>query len=279
MTSHMTRAALLSLARSGLLASALVCASASLTLAAPASPGPSEEIDYNIKDETLSTSQIEEAEALFFKGFVQFQSAKYEEAAELFQRAYTLVPHDDLLYNVARSRELLGDKTTAIQWYRAYLNTKPVDETTIIHRLKLLGGETTPQALASDVKGGPVTLTEVAPVSLTPWLVTGLGVALAGVGVYYGLEASSLAEEARASSTKSGYSKYKSDAEGAAMIADLSFVGATLALGAGVYLLLSEDKQQGQQLNQDVEVSASRFTPLKLNVTARGAHVGYTWRF
>ena len=278
MTSHMTRAALLSLARSGLLASALVC-STSVTLAAPASPGPSEEIDYNIKDETLSISQIEEAEALFFKGFVQFQNAKYEEAAELFQRAYTLVPHDDLLYNVARSRELLGDKATAIQWYRAYLNTKPVDETTIIHRLKLLGGEATPQALSGEVKGGPVTLTEVAPVSLTPWLVTGLGVALAGVGVYYGLEASSLAEEARASSTKSDYSKYNSDAEGAAMIADLSFVGATLALGAGVYLLLSEDKQQGQQLNQDVEVSASRFTPLRLNVTAQGAHVGYSWRF
>jgi tetratricopeptide (TPR) repeat protein len=279
MISHMTRAALLSSTRSCLLASVLVCSTTSVTLAAPASPGPSEEIDYNIKDETLSISQIEEAEALFFQGFVKFQGAKYEEAAELFQRAYTLVPHDDLLYNVARSRELLGDKSTAIQWYRAYLNTKPVDETTIIHRLKLLGGEPTPQALASDVKGGPVVLTEVAPVNVTPWLVTGLGVALAGVGVFYGLEASSFAEEARTSATKSDYRTYKSDAEGAAMIADLSFVGATLALGAGVYLLLSEDKKQGQQLNQDVEVSASRLTPLKLNVTPQGAHVGYTWRF
>ena len=270
----------------GLLFSALLTGLGFVSLlpidASDAKPTPAQrvDVDYDIRDDNLTIQEIDQAESLFFSGFVAYQQKQYERAAELFQQAYSIVPFHDLLYNVARSREQLGDKKGSIQWYRAYLATKPVDETTVIHRLKLLGGEPTPQVLSKE-SVEDATLKEFASVSLVPWITFGAGVVLAGVGTYYGLSALDEATAARDADTKSSWSVHKKAAESAALTADITYALGATALLAGVYLWLQQDQAQGTLINGKTEVkeTSSLTPPLQLAITPDGAHVGYRWSF
>lgn len=247
--------------------------------AKPAKPVAAD-VDYDIRDDNLSIQEIDQAESLFFSGFVAYQQKNYERAAELFQQAYAIVPYHDLLYNVARSREQLGDNEGSIQWYRAYLATKPIDETTVIHRLKLLGGDPTPQSLTNEVVEDS-TPREFASVSMIPWITFGAGLVLAGVGTYYGLSALDEATAARDASTKSLWSRHKKEAESAALTADIMYGLGASALFAGVYLWLQQDKAQGTLVNGKTEVkeTSSLAPPLRLALTPDGAQVGYRWSF
>lgn len=238
-------------------------------------------VDYDIRDDYLSIQEIDQAESLFFGGFVAYQQKNYERAAELFQQAYAIVPYHDLLFNVARSREQLGDKEGSIQWYRAYLATKPIDETTVIHRLKLLGGDPTPKPLESTTPNEKPVDREYASVSIIPWITFGAGVLLAGVGTYYGLSALDEATAARDAATKSKWSLHKQEAESAALTADITYSIGAIALLAGVYLWLQQDGKEGNLIKGDTDVkkSSSLTPPLHLALTPDGARVGYRWSF
>ena len=90
-------------------------------------------------DTAMDQDTLDKAEIAFFDGLTAYRAKKYEKAAEQFKVAYQLVPFRDLLFNVARSYEEQGDTKNAIKYYKMYFDTKPIDETQIIHRLRQLG--------------------------------------------------------------------------------------------------------------------------------------------
>ncbi|MGK0360533.1 MAG: hypothetical protein ACI9U2_002846 [Bradymonadia bacterium] len=196
----------------------------------------------------VDQATLDEAERLFFEGLGHYRAERFEESALAFQQAYTLTRHRDLLFNVARSRERMGDKAGAVHWYRSYLGTTPADETAIIHRIKQLGGDPTAvgQPFVGDAAKTPKTGADAVSGggSPWPWVLIGTGALAAGAGVYFGLVALDDADAARAAQDRGKAEDFKSSAEGSALIADVAFGVGALAVGTAVVLWLQDDKPE-----------------------------------
>lgn len=211
---------------------------------------------------TLSASEVAEAEAAFFKGLAAYRAGKFDEAVASFQKAYDISKHRDMLFNLGRSHEGKGDKAAAVKAYRTYLGTSPVDETAIIQRIRVLGGDPTPIGKKTDEKGTGEGTGEVPigpePVAHEtnpwPWVVMGVGAVGVGVGTFLGLQALSDADAAREESTRDAAEIKRDDAESGALLADISMGVGIAAVGAGLlWLLLDEPEEQSER----VEIQAS----------------------
>ncbi len=251
------------------LCGAAVLSASPLSLAETAAE--SEEEVHDVREiGVLDQATLDRTEVLFFSGLEHYRKGRFEEAVVAFQEAYTLTRHRDLLYNVARSREQLGDKAGAVEWYRAYLATTPADETAIIHRVRQLGGEPSP-AKPADVantlsKAAPVEVIESGPGPL-PWVALGTGIAAAAVGTTFGLMALDDASKARSAERRAPALAFKDDAETKALIADVSFAVAAVGLGAAVWLWL------------DAEPETPAAGQVQVGASATGASIGWVGRF
>lgn len=243
------------------------------TLAALAPGGAfatEEEAPVRVRDTgELDQATLDKAETLFFSALANYRGGRFEQAAVEFQKAYVLTRHRDLLFNVARSREKLGDQEGAVEWYRAYLSTGPADQTAVIHRIRQLGGDPTPARSAPDVAGiapqeRPVVRRGAGP---WPWVSLGVGVAAAGVGVALGLSALDDASEARGSAVRSEVSTLKDSAESGALIADMAFGVSAVAIGTAVALWWLADEKAG---------AAGR---VQVGLTEGGAQLGWGAHF
>jgi len=209
------------------------------------SPGQDEELfDDKRGDTAVDQDTLDQSEIAFFEGLTAYRAKKYQEAAEYFQKAYQLVPYRDLLFNVARSYEELKDQESAIKYYKMYLDTKPIDETQIIHRLRQLGVKDFRASQSSNKT--PVTPTNPSLIPSAPsdsdqlltWSTLGSGVALIAVGAYFGVDALDQASQAREATAQRKYQNFKSAAESSALWADVSMTLGLAAIAGGVYLLL-----------------------------------------
>jgi hypothetical protein len=175
-----------------------------------------------------------------------------------------------MLFNVARSREQLGDKEGAVRWYRSYLKTVPKDETAVIHRIRQLGGDPTPADAPVKPIGprGP-TGPEVVEVGAGPWpwVATAVGVGATAVGIALGMNALTDAEAARASDVRSDAQTLKTSAESKALSADLLFGVGAASIGVAVWLFLRADK------------AASAEGRMELGATSDGATLGWSTTF
>lgn len=101
--------------------------------AAPASPSASPAA-------TAGPDLKAQAAALYKEGAGLFREGKFREAGERFQAAYNLDPSPILLYNLARAAEELGDATTAVSHYKAYLARYPQaeDRAEVERRIRVL---------------------------------------------------------------------------------------------------------------------------------------------
>lgn len=219
--------------------------------------------------ETLDQNTLDQAESLFFQALAHYRGGRYEEAAVDFQKAFVLTNHRDLLFNVARSREKLGDKPGAIEWYRAYLATEPADETAVIHRIQQLGGEPTPEPadlgeIADDV--GIETPLARSSVDPWPWVALGAGVLAAGAGTYFGLDALDQASKARAAETRDATIDFKDGAEQSALFADIAFATGAVAIGTAIFLWTRSDR-------------AAHGARVEVGASPDGGYLGYTLSF
>lgn len=217
--------------------------------------------------------QNAEVEKLFAEGASLYKAGKYRPAIEKFEAAYSLFPEPNLLYNIARAHEALGDIDQAIvKFTLCTTNPRSTDELkqkataklAVLTAARAQGAAaptpTSPPAAAGNT--GPATTATSPPAAVTtsstglPMLgiaggvTAGLGVVGAAVGgVIYGLGATSHAvlESSLSNPDANGVvSVTRADAEAQSldgtnqktMGVALLGVGGALVVGGGVLLTM-----------------------------------------
>ena len=225
-------------------------------------------------DGVITDELLMRAEEPFFAGVTAFGQKKYAEAAAKFEKAFALIPHRDLLFNIARCHEQLEDFKTAVQYYERYLATTPVDETAVIHRVRILKSRMGPLGdPPGPVKSAPPKspapdLTATVPPRPggdIPWkyIAVGGGVVSAAVGTWMGMQALQSASDAREASDDGQVERHEELRETAlsnAALADISFLITAASAGAAWWLFTADDDDGG-------------FSNLSIGVDGRGLRV------
>jgi hypothetical protein len=123
-----------------------------------------------------------------------YAERNYRAAIERFVEAYAIDHDPNLLFNIARCYEKLGDLGAAIEKYEAFVaapgadtegRIKAKESLVELRQLKEQGGvSTAASALPAGASEGSAQSAESAPgVNVWPWLTLGAGVVVTGVGV------------------------------------------------------------------------------------------------
>ncbi len=88
----------------------------------------------------LTDEQRDAAKTHFENGSRHFADKEYKEAIANFQKAYAIVHSPEILYNIGRCHEMLGQEQEAIYNYEMYLRLYPNadDVTDVKHRIAVL---------------------------------------------------------------------------------------------------------------------------------------------
>lgn len=214
----------------------------------------------------------QEAIALYRSGRAHYDAGRYREAIVDLKAALALDPESpNLLYNVARVSELLGNLDEAIAYYTRYvgmLTDAENDERerirAIVRRLEGARSEVSTQASQQTE-----TLREVVYVEPTPsgqadalfWIVGGSGVALIGGSVAFGVMA--LIREDAASRFVIGQDGNASNrqtlvnqADGFALASDLSLGAGLAAVTTAALLYFLRNPERGEERHVQVSVSS-----------------------
>lgn len=174
----------------------------------------------------------EEARALFEQGAAEYASGNFEAAVGTFRRAYLLSNRPGLLYNIGQSELRLGRDGRALSAFEAYLRS---DETAmrseVEERVRVLRelGVTPEEAPPQEGGAPPPPRSSGGSADPAPWIVFGIGLAVAGVGaVLMGLAAS---EASRVTNAMDG--DRWSELEGVANDAQIFWIVGLTLLGAG----------------------------------------------
>jgi outer membrane receptor for ferrienterochelin and colicin len=79
-----------------------------------------------------------EARAHFKKGMEAISAGKYDDGIAELERAYQILPHPNVLYNIARAHAEAGDLEKAVEQFRKYLETNPADRDETVAIVKSL---------------------------------------------------------------------------------------------------------------------------------------------
>lgn len=145
-----------------------------------------------------------EVEAIYAEGAALYRAGKYRAAIERFERAYALYPEPNLLYNIGRSHEALGELDAALSAYDRCLAAAELSPDLRVkaseRRGLVLQAKRNSEIAPKDVKAPPtpappaITATPPPPrsagLTIAKWSVgaVGLGLLAAG-GVFYALGA------------------------------------------------------------------------------------------
>ncbi len=138
-----------------------------------------------------STSQ--EVERIFAEGAALYKAGKYRAAIEKFEHAYALFPEPNLLYNMARSYEALGEAEQALTKYRVCsthpratdeLKQKAVAKISVLESAQTSSANAAAEAPASPTGPSTPAAAPVAPAQPAGAPVLGIAGGIAGgVGV------------------------------------------------------------------------------------------------
>ena len=208
---------------------------------------------------------LDQAETHFFQGVEHYRQDKFDDAAISFQTAYGLTKNRSLLFNIARCQERVGDVEAAVAWYRAYLVTKPVDETGIIHRIKQLGVDDVSITSATErrqkvIRRGAA-LEKLQPIGYRwmKWSLLGGGVASLSIATALGLQSIEEGQKSEDASGTVAADQWSRQAERNALAADLFAVAGTVALGAATYLFISEAMDEDDAMGVVPDVGGASF--------------------
>lgn len=101
-----------------------------------------------------------EARAHFRKGMTAIADGNYDLGIEELKKAFAILPHPNVLYNIARAYVDIGDLENAVANYRRYLETNPVDRDDVARIVGALEARIRKQAAqlleTQQVRGGGV---------------------------------------------------------------------------------------------------------------------------
>lgn len=103
-----------------------------------------------------------EARAYFKKGMEAISAGKYEEGVSSLEKAYAILPHPNVLYNIARARAEAGNLEMAVEDFKKYLETNPTDKDETLAIIKGLEARIKKQE-AEREKAQPAPVAPVAP--------------------------------------------------------------------------------------------------------------------
>ena len=103
-----------------------------------------------------------EARTHFKKGMSFIGAGRYEDGIGELRRAYEILPHPNVLYNIARAHAEAGDLEDAVQDYKRYLEGSPADRAEVEQVVANLEGRVKRQAQAREASATPM------PVAPTP---------------------------------------------------------------------------------------------------------------
>jgi hypothetical protein len=115
------------------------------------------------------------AKTLFENGARAYQEGRYEDAVDLFLKAYALDPQPELLYNTAQAYERLGDVRNALRCYRDYLRQGPSAqdrsfvETRVSNLERRLREQGVQQVSVFTTPAGATVVLDGTEVGKTPW--------------------------------------------------------------------------------------------------------------
>jgi iron complex outermembrane receptor protein len=69
-----------------------------------------------------------EARSHFKKGMESIAAGRYDDGISELEKAYEILPHPNVLYNIARAHAEAGNLDKALEYYRRYLETNPADK-------------------------------------------------------------------------------------------------------------------------------------------------------
>ena len=157
-------------------------------------------------DETV---RFQKARKLSDEGLRYYDTAQYDRAIKTFQEAYVMAPIPGLLFNLAQAYRLKGDCALALGYYQQYLEHQP----RAFNRAQVERYEA--EMRDCIIKGAPPQPPPPAALSPPPverhddlrpavsgsgrrtWglVLAGTGIAAAGAGVYFGLQAGNAKDE------------------------------------------------------------------------------------
>ena len=189
------------------------------------------------------------AVVLFEESEVAYNEGRFEEAAAMLRRAYSLHADATLLFNLARAEEGMGDLTAAIDSYERYLTAAPdaPDHGAIEARVatlrrqrdELSAAEADDHAPGGDDGANVAVAPEPAErqtggVTPLPWIVAGVGVAVIGAGVVLGVVSQGKSNEAAIEPVQVTAADLHSEASTFATLANVMFIAGGIVAAAGV---------------------------------------------
>lgn len=226
--------------------------------------------------------RVSEVEALAAQAKQYYLAGDYGGAVAAYLRAYRTSPAAGLLYNVAIIYDKkLGERDLAVDFYRRYIAAPDADPSVVeratlrVQALKAEKAAVDAAALAPAPPPAEPPQQVIQPVRpgdagrgqrLAGWLTLGAGVATAGVGVVFGVQAQTSQDDFDAGTTVTGKQDARDQGEQQALIADVLYgVGAAAAVTGLVLVLTAPDGEA---------VSGLRVAP-----TSDGAALGWSGVF
>jgi tetratricopeptide (TPR) repeat protein len=131
-------------------------------------------------------------DALVEQGFAAYRARDYRHAAEIFLRAHTMQPDPNLLFNIGRCYEALGDRQGAMEKYQLFLASPDADpagrrraEDALAALRRAPAGEPRPRVATASA---PSPEQPASTHSALPYVGVGLGIAAVATGaVLYAL--------------------------------------------------------------------------------------------
>jgi tetratricopeptide (TPR) repeat protein len=154
-----------------------------------------------------STDPKDQAEVLYKEGAKQYDLHEYATAIDDFRRAYALFAEPTILFDIAQAYRMLHDCDNATAFYRDYVRAKPdgADRDTAIKRADETEACAVEQRRQREQAAPhPVAIVPVATVTPPPRhrgikiagiITAAVGVAIAGAGVYFSLDAADKARQ------------------------------------------------------------------------------------